>query len=137
MDVVFGGVKPALVFFIDMSKHQQANFMKTYKRASHVFQGKIEFIYSDVEEPMQKKLAETMGVTKEDLPTLRAILPASMKKYKSPIENMDDLTVGNIERFIDLVLSEKLKSYWKSDDIPASNDGPVTTIVGKEYDKIV
>ena len=111
--------------------------MNVYKRASHEFQGKIEFIYSDVEDPMQKRLADLMGVTKEDLPTLRAILPASMKKYQSPIKDVDDLTVKNIERFIDLVLSEKLKSYWKSDDIPASNDGSVTTIVGQEYDKIV
>jgi len=86
---------------------------------------------------MQKRLADLMGVTKADVPTLRAILPASMKKYQTPIKDVDDFTVKNIERFIDLVLSEKLKSYWKSDDAPAQNDGPVTIIVGKEYDKIV
>lgn len=55
-----------------------------------------------------------MGVTKEDLPCLRAILPASMKKYQSPI-GVEELTVKNIEKFIDLVISEKLKSYQKSE----------------------
>jgi len=77
-----------------------------------------------------------MGITKEDLPTLRAILPESMKKYESPIV-VDELNVKNIDKFIDLVLSEKLKQYFKSDKIPETNDGPVTVIVGKEYDKIV
>lgn len=58
-----------------------------------------------------------MGVTKEDLPCLRAILPASMKKYQSPV-GVEELTVKNIEKFIDLVISEKLKSYQKSEQIP-------------------
>lgn len=47
------------------------------------------------------------------------------------------MNVRNIEKFIDLVLSEKLKSYHKSEKIPETNDGAVTVIVGEEYDKIV
>lgn len=77
-----------------------------------------------------------MGVTKEDLPTLRAILPASMKKYQSPV-GVEELNVKNIEKFVDLVVSEKLKQYHKSEKIPESNDGPVMMIVGNEFEKIV
>jgi len=47
------------------------------------------------------------------------------------------LTVKDIEWFMDLVLTEKMEPYWKSDPVPTKNDGPVTIIVGTEYDKIV
>lgn len=35
MDTIFGGVKPALVMFIDKEQHTYAKFMDVYKRASH------------------------------------------------------------------------------------------------------
>ena len=59
-----------------------------------------------------------------------------MKKYESPVA-VPELTVRYIDGFVDLVHSEKLRQYFKSDKIPETNDGPVTVIVGKEYDQIV
>merc|ERR1711935_426677 len=72
-----------------------------------------------------------------DLPTLRVIKPASMLKYQSPFEDMSALSAKDMSDFVELVLADKVEPYWKSDEIPATNDGPLTTIVGKEYDKIV
>lgn len=71
-----------------------------------------------------------MGVTKADLPTLRAILPKDMKKYESETKPAD-LTVDNIGTFLDDVLAGKVKPHLKSEAIPEKNDGPVMTIVGK------
>jgi len=77
-----------------------------------------------------------MGVTKDQLPTLRAILPADMKKFESP-HKPADLTVDNIGQFLDDVLAGNLKPHLKSEAVPVPNDGPVTVIVGTEFDKIV
>lgn len=42
-----------------------------------------------------------------------------------------------ITAFLDDIKAGKIEKYFKSEDIPASNDGPVKTIVAKEFDKIV
>jgi len=48
MENVFGNVRPALVLFVDLEKHEHTNFFRTFKRASHEFKDKIEFIYSEL-----------------------------------------------------------------------------------------
>jgi len=110
--------------------------MTTFKEAATAHKGKMLFSFSDVSGGIQERLAEFMGVTKDQLPTLRAILPADMKKYESP-NKPADLTVDNIGSFIDDVLSGAIKPHLKSEPVPEPNDGPVTVIVGTEFDKIV
>ena len=79
-----------------------------------------------------------MGVYKEDLPTLRAAVPAPgiVKKYKSPMRP-SDFTVENIGQFIDDVNAGVLDSYLKSEEPPETNDGLVKIVVGKTWDEIV
>ena len=58
-----------------------------------------------------------MGVTSDDLPTLRAIIPAAegadMKKYVSPLKPAD-LTLKEIGAFMDSVLDGTAEEYFKS-----------------------
>jgi hypothetical protein len=70
-----------------------------------------------------------MGVTKDQIPTLRVILPADMKKFESP-NKPADLTVDNIGSFLDDVLAGNIKPHMKSEAVPEDNTGGVTTIVG-------
>jgi len=77
-----------------------------------------------------------MGVKDEHLPTLRAILPEKMSKFtheKAPA----DMTVESIGTFVDGVKSGTIKPFLKSEPVPEPNDGPVTVIVGNEWEKIV
>jgi len=76
-----------------------------------------------------------MGITAADLPSLRAILPADMKKYVCPTAAAD-LTVENIGKFADDVLNGNIKPHLKSQPVPEKNDDPVTVIVGTEFEKI-
>lgn len=71
-----------------------------------------------------------MGVSKSDLPTLRAILPADMKKYASPTAAAD-LTIEIIGKFVDDVNSGAIKPHLKSEPVPEKNhvDG-LTVVVG-------
>lgn len=110
--------------------------MTVFEEAAKAHKGKMLFSYSGVEKGIQEKLSEFMGVTKDDLPTLRAIMPADMKKYASDTKAAD-LTVEVIGKFIDDVLSGAIKPHLKSEPVPENNDGPVTTIVGSQFDEIV
>ena len=110
--------------------------MKTFEEAAKANKGKMLFSFAGVTKGIQEKLAEFMGVTKDDLPTLRAIVPATMKKYASETKPAD-LTVDLIGKFIADVQSGAIKPHLKSEKIPESNDGPVTVLVGKNFDDIV
>lgn len=129
IEAVFGQQNPTIILFRG-SDDKDAAFMETFKTAATTHKGKMLFSYSDVSGGIQERLAEFMGVTKTDLPTLRAILPKDMKKYESETKPAD-LTVDNIGSFLDDVLSGKVKPHLKSEAIPEKNDGPVVTIVGK------
>ena len=75
IEAVFGQQQDTLMLFIDEAD-KDAAFMKTYEEAAKVHKGKMLFSYAGISKGIQEKLAEFMGVTKDDLPTLRAIITA-------------------------------------------------------------
>ena len=110
--------------------------MKTFEEAAKAHKGKMLFSYSGVKDGIQERLAEFMGVTENDLPVLRAIMPADMKKFESPVKAAD-LTVDNIGSFLDDVIAGKLKPHLKSEK-PVDNTGKdVYTVVGENFEEIV
>lgn len=145
---VFGGKKPVLMLFrplnrglfgvswLQFGKQAEPDFMKTYLEAAKAHKGKILFSYLDIQQGIQKRVGEFLGLTDADLPSLRAVLPEDMKKYKTDILPKD-LTVESIGKFADDVLAGTIDQYLKSEAVPASNDGPVKVLVGKNYGEIV
>ena len=59
----------------------QSDFMKVYREAAVTHKGKMLFAYAGSANQIQDKLKEFMGVTDDDMPTLRCILPEKMKKF--------------------------------------------------------
>lgn len=135
VEPIFGQQQPLIVLFRG-NKDVDAAFMTTFENAAKANKGKMLFSFSDVSGGIQEKLAEFMGVKSEHLPILKAILPADMKKYDCDTKPAD-LTVDVISKFVADVLEGEIKPSLKSDPIPESNDGPVTVIVGEEFEKIV
>jgi hypothetical protein len=86
--------------FRSNEKDSKAAFQATFEEAAETHKGKMLFTYSDVSGGIQERLSEFMGVTAADLPTLRIILPADMKKYACETAPAD-LTVDIIGDFID------------------------------------
>lgn len=117
IEAVFGQQQPTAVLFRSAATDGDAAFMATFKEAATAHKGKMLFSYSDVSGGIQERLAEFMGVSAADLPTLRAILPADMKKFQSPTAPAD-LTVESIGKFLDDVLSGAIKPHLKSEPVP-------------------
>jgi len=136
IEAVFGQQQPTLILFRDNAADKDAAFMTVFSEAAKTHKGKMLFAYADVSGGIQERLAEFMGVTKENLPTLRAILPEEMKKYACETKPAD-LTVDVIGKWADDVLSGAVKPNLKSEEIPEANDDPVTYIVGKQWEEIV
>lgn len=72
IEAVFGQQQDTLFLFRAESDNDSA-FQKTYEEAAKKFKGKMLFSYAGTANQIQGKLAEFIGVTEEDYPTLRAL----------------------------------------------------------------
>jgi len=135
IEAVFGQQQTTLLLFRSAAD-KDAAFMATFEEAAKANKGKMLFSYAGVSDGIQQRLAEFMGISEEQLPTLRAIVPAGMKKYTSET-NPADLTVDIISKFIDDVLAGNIKPSLKSEAISETNDEAVKVIVGKQFEEIV
>jgi len=85
-------------------------------------------------ENMGQRLAEYIGVTESQCPTLRIVLPnEDMKKFNFEGE----ITSDSIKNFVDDWHTGRLKPFFKSEPIPETNDEPVKILVGKNFHDIV
>jgi protein disulfide-isomerase A1 len=109
--------------------------MTVFKEAAVAHKGKMLFAYAGSANQIQEKLKEFMGVTADDMPTLRAILPEKMKKFNAP-HAASELTVANIGEFIDGIKAGTIKPHLKSAVAPETQ-GDVVVVVGTEFEKIV
>jgi len=134
IEAVFGQQQSTLILFRS-EDDDQADYMNLYREAAVANKGKILFAYAGTANQIQGKLAEFMGVTPEDFPTLRAIFPSNMKKYIAE-GNAKELTVESVGAFVDGINSGSLKPHLKSAAIPAEQ-GAVIDVVGVEFEKYV
>jgi len=134
IEPIFAKRNPAIILFTDeKDTPYQANFAK----AAGGLKGKILMSYSGVTAGIQERLAEFIGVTKADLPTLRLIAPeANLQKYVWE-GKIADLTEANVTEFYQNFKDGKLVAHRKSEDVPEKNDGPVVKLVGKNFKEIV
>jgi protein disulfide-isomerase A1 len=134
IEAIFGNKQNALILF---DTAREGSHHEAFAQASKDAKGKILFSTSGVAGGIQERLAEFIGVTEADCPTLRLINPAEeMRKFQYP-GSMADLTSAQVVDFVNDFVSGNLRPHLKSADVPESNDGPVKTVVGSQYHEIV
>jgi protein disulfide-isomerase A1 len=107
---------------------------KEFEIAAKELQGKITFSRARLHEQMGQRLADYIGVTEKDVPTLRIVLP-SQNMHKFNFEG--EVTAKNVKAFYEDWANGRLKPFFKSEPIPESNDEPVKVIVGKNFQDVV
>lgn len=134
IEAVFGQQQDVLLLFRAEGDNDSA-FQKVFEEAAVTHKGKILFSYAGSANQIQGKLAEFMGVTEEDFPTLRALLPADMKKFNFD-GDVKTVTEAQIGTFIDGIKDGSLKPHLKSAAVPETQ-GNVVVVVGTEFEKLV
>lgn len=134
IEAVFGQQQNVLILF-RAETDAESTFQKTFEEAAVANKGKILFSYAGTANQIQGKLAEFMGVTEEDFPTLRALLPADMKKFNFD-GDVKTVTLDQIGTFIDGIKDGSLKPHLKSAAVPETQ-GDVVVVVGTEFEKLV
>jgi len=134
IEPIFAKRNPAIILFTD---EKDTKYQAEFAKAANNLKGKILMSYSGVTAGIQERLAEFIGVTKADLPTLRLIAPeANLQKYVWE-GKVADLTEANVSEFYQSFKDGKLVAHRKSEEVPEKNDGPVMKLVGKNFKGIV
>ena len=86
---------------------------------------------------IQARLADFLGVVKEDMPCVRLIDPSeNMLKYVWE-SAVDTLNTESVKTYISDFKEGKLVPHLKSEDIPEADDTGLTVLVGKSWESIV
>jgi protein disulfide-isomerase A1 len=154
---IFGGIKKVhMLLFCDIDSH--VNIQNTMKLASKAYRGEILFITIDSK---NTRIIEFFNVDVATYPTARLVEmgDGNLKKYlyetptlkdqvgeneetsssssSSPPPTFSLESLSDVSKFISMYKQGKLMPSMKSEPIPTNNNGPVTTIVGKTFDKLV
>jgi len=105
--------------------------LKIIEKVAEKLKGKISFAYSNGVE--YKEQLTSMGGDGSKLPAIAAM--NMEKRHNYPY--FGELNEAALIKFHEGIISGEVKPFLKSDPIPESNDGPVTIVVGKNFDAIV
>ena len=130
---VFAKNVPAIVYFGEKGdKWDEAQ--KVLESVSDKLAGKLRIVMTEIKDGMGARIAEYVGVKKDNLPTLRILdTRKDIKKYIME----GDLVDTNILNFVDGWEKGTLKRHLKTQDEPKENNGPIFDVVGKSFQKEV
>jgi len=98
IEPIFGKGKDALILF---TNDEAGAYNQVYQQAAEQLNGQIIFVRSGTEEGIQQRLAEFIGVTAADAPTIRLLSPGEdMKKFVFP-GSLDTVSVHAIKNYLD------------------------------------
>lgn len=104
-----------------------------YLEAARHFKGKVMFLAIDLkDEEFSKPMLAVYG-----LDTAKPVVAGLDNEDGSRYLLESDLTVESLKDFAADFYARKLPLYYKSDPVPAQNDGLVKIVVGKTVEKIV
>jgi len=130
--LIFGKQVPGLFFYRSSGTPDEKYMHDLAKSIVDDLKGKIQIIYTDIQEGLQQRLGEFTGVSNSDLPTVRIHdTREEIKKYI--LEGV--ITKENILKFVQDWLDGKLIAHLKSEDesVTAQSTGPVVTLVSKNF----
>jgi protein disulfide-isomerase A1 len=135
IESIFGDRNPAVILF---TEEADQCYQSVFAQAAKDLQGELLFVTSGVTEGIQSKLAEFVGVSASDMPTMRLVHPAeSMLKYVYE-GDASALTGDDVAKFISDFKAGDLQPHLKSQDVSEATtvDG-LTIVVGKTWNDVV
>lgn len=132
--LIFGKSVAGLFLYRDKNSEKSAELEAIVKSVAQKVKGRIQVVITDIKEGLETRLAEYIGITAADLPTVRIHDTRSdLKKY-----SMDgEITEEAVLAFVDSWENGKLRPTLKSDEIPAEQTEDVYVLVGKAFNDVV
>jgi protein disulfide-isomerase A1 len=134
--LVFGKQVPGLFFYRTKGSEAEKTFDELAASVADELKGKIQIVVTDIQDGLEQRLAEYIGVTNAELPTVR-IHDTREDLRKFNLEG--PLTKENVLNFVKDWLNGKLVPKVKSEDesVTTQGSGPVMALVGTNFNTIV
>lgn len=128
---IFGSESPAMIFFTEDNNDSHYD---AFKQVASERRADILFTKSSITGGLGARLSEFLGVDKTMSPTVRIIKfkNGSLDKFK-----VTDFTKEGLNQALDDFKASKLTAYYKSSPTPETNDEPVKTITGDNFEDLV
>lgn len=123
-------IKKQLLLFATSKKSNR--FVPIFQEAAKFFKGRLIFVFVEMDTEVGKPVADYFGVSRKTASVL-AYTRDGGKKFVFD----GKVTLDEIKAFGEDFVEDKLKPFYKSDPIPATNDGDVKIVVGNNFDEIV
>ncbi|GAB6026333.1 Protein O-glucosyltransferase 2 [Chamberlinius hualienensis] len=129
--------KPLVVVYYDV------NFSVAYRKATQMIRSEVLEVaksYPDIvfcvstEEEFQDEL-KNFGLDDSGEDVNVGFYSKDNLRY--PMEPQDGFNSKKLKKFVDSVLAGSIKPYFKSQPIPAKNDGPVKVVVANNFKEMV
>jgi len=138
IEPIFQQQQPAAFLFIEKTKDEHKKLLDAFESAATTGKGKILYAHSGVKDGIQQRLAEFVGVESSDLPRLMVIGFNQEGVDKFVYDgDINALTADDVDKFITRYQNGELTKFLKSEEIPETQEGPVTVVVGKNFESIV
>ena len=132
---IFSDSQPALFLLVEGNEQGQ-RASDALKAVAQKLKGKLYISISNIDEGLGGRLAEFVGVSREQLPAIRLLkIVAGANPIKYQFQ--EEITPENIYEFVEEFQSGRLRQYLKSESVPETQDGPVTIVVGNNFQDVV
>jgi protein disulfide-isomerase A1 len=132
--LIFANKTPALILYRKENAENTPELDRILKTVAAQFKGKLQVVTTDIKQGLEVRLADYIGITDTDLPTVRlSDTRTDLKNYKF----VGEINEANLLRFVADWEEGKLKQYYRSQEIPEKQTEPVMTLVAKNFDEIV
>ena len=122
---------PLVYLFTDPSKVEERDaFINSVRNIAAPFKSTLSFV--EIDGVQYVKHGESLGLT---TPPPAIVLHDMVKKEK--YVKSSDLAEASLKSWFEDWSAKKLSANFKSEPIPASNDGPVKTVVRNNFDALV
>lgn len=122
---------PLAYLFVN-NKEQRASVGLQVEAVAKEFKGKVNFVYIDAAKFGGH--ASNLNL-KQEWPAFAIQRPQQNLKF--PYDQSKAITTEGIREFVQAFVDGKVSPSVKSEEVPASQDGPVTVVVGKQFEEIV
>lgn len=129
--VLSKGQRKGIFLFRSKDDPKSEEYDREFRSVATEMKGpSVLFFSGDVKDPVEKQIAEILGVAEEDLPLVQAV---EFKKDTMMFRHNGDINSDSIKNFMTKWKEGAVPRYYTSEPIPKENSGPVIKVVGKTF----
>jgi protein disulfide-isomerase A1 len=125
--------KPLAYMFLDPSAADKDATIALLKPVADSVRGKVNFVWIDAIKFGDHAKALNLPTTKWPAFVLQDL----SKQLKYPLDQSTEITTAAIQKIVDGYLAGSLEPSLKSEPVPETQDEPVFTLVGKNFEEAV